>query len=321
MFVKPTPPPADVLASEPDPFTALLPANVTRALESHRDASRVLIHELGAVAASHASGVSRTLASLDLPEALDAVNTDKRLPPRLLQTLETARRLGGVDALTEMLASARGLETDIDEAASMARALLDAEETRDAEVIGANDGLTLDGLRTTAQLAELRARVAANVEHYDKAVTTTASLRSRLDAARAEIGKVQAPVSELEARMPHLDGTPLEAEPCVPALRDLLEQLYALKVEDALAVSSARAIQDDASAGAREAELAARLLETGDTGVLAAELGPIEALKAEMGERHERRRALLDKVGRVPLRISAPRRDGRARTPAPAPRR
>ena len=73
---------------------------------------------------------------------------------------------------------------------------------RDAEVLADNDGLALDGLRTTAQLAECRSRVRANLEHVQKAKSVTASLRSRLDGAAADISAVQSPIPELEARMP-----------------------------------------------------------------------------------------------------------------------
>lgn len=43
----------------------------------------------------------------------------------------------------------------------------------------------------------------------------TARLRSRLDAALDSMVVLERPLETLEAALPHLDGTPLEDEPCV----------------------------------------------------------------------------------------------------------
>ena len=103
------------------------------------------------------------------------------------------------------------------------------------------------------------------------------------------------------AGLPHLDGTPLEEEPCVPALRTLLESLEGMKGDAAATLAAAQAQRADEEA---TGSLAAALVNRPDgvsadahaAATLASAMGVYTAVESSMAEAHARREALLDEV-------------------------
>uniref|UniRef100_A0A7S3WKL3 ALIX V-shaped domain-containing protein n=1 Tax=Emiliania huxleyi TaxID=2903 RepID=A0A7S3WKL3_EMIHU len=143
-------------------------------------------------------------------------------------------------------------------------------------------------------------RLDTNRERLETALEVTAKLRSRHESSLREMGGLDAPLEELEARLPHLDGTPLEAEPCVEALRALLDQLEQLKAEAAAKVEAGR-IRAPSRAEAL-AELGAALLCEGGSppadgsGAAAAAMAPFDQVVSEYDALQRRREALLAAV-------------------------
>mmetsp|Transcript_26457 Transcript_26457/g.79063 ORF Transcript_26457/g.79063 Transcript_26457/m.79063 type:complete len:233 (-) Transcript_26457:195-893(-) len=185
----------------------------------------------------------------------------------------------------------------------MANEVLKAEEEKDAALLSDEPRLTrplLHALKTTQPLVITRSQLDTNRERLETALEVTAKLRSRHESSLREMGGLDAPLEELEARLPHLDGTPLEAEPCVEALRALLDQLEQLKAEAAAKVEAGR-IRAPSRAEAL-AELGAALLCEGGSppadgsGAAAAAMAPFDQVVSEYDALQRRREALLAAV-------------------------
>ena len=109
---------------------------------------------------------------------------------------------------------------------------------------------------------------------------------------------LEPPLEELEAGLPHLDGKPLEDEPCVPALRSLLDQLEQLKASAAADVERARAAHAEAreSSVLGAALLASKAGPQSTDGAAAVAKEPFLRVLSEYEEKQRRRRQLLEEV-------------------------
>jgi hypothetical protein len=130
----------------------------------------------------------------------------------------------------------------------------------------------------------------------------TAKLSSRLDAALPSILRLDPPLETLEASLPHLDGTPLAAEPCVPSLRSLLDSLDQLKASAAALVERARQGHAEAreSAALSVALLAGKGGPMGVEGAAAVAREPFERVEGEYAQRQQQRVKMLEEVRQPP---------------------
>ena len=76
----------------------------------------------------------------------------------------------------------------------------------------------------------------------------SSGLADRFASARDDVASLDPDEETLVAGLPHLDGTPLEEEPCVPALRTLLESLEGMKGDAAATLAAAQAQRADEEA-------------------------------------------------------------------------
>lgn len=70
----------------------------------------------------------------------------------------------------------------------------------------------LHGMGSTKGLVTCRSTLDSDMNRLRSAVEVTERLEERFVQAKPDIISIQAPIGELEAMMPHLDGTPLEQE-------------------------------------------------------------------------------------------------------------
>jgi hypothetical protein len=146
-------------------------------------------------------------------------------------------------------------------------------------------------VRSRARLAQCRTRLRT-------AADVTRGLKSRLCAAEPGIEAIEAPLERLHASLPHLDGTPLEAEPCVPALRKLLDDLDGLKADGAASLAAAHAAEQQQRGSAvrlGEGLLLRQLAGTLEE-AMAELLAPLEAMERDAAERDVRRAELLHRL-------------------------
>jgi hypothetical protein len=184
------------------------------------------------------------LRRLSLPEVLDACSADKRLPQRLVDKVEQVRAAGGLAALRALRGKCDALEADAAAAAGTADALLASEDESDAALMREYhdfdpEKLATGGNASSGLLGACRARLAQCRTRLRTAADVTKGLVNRLATGLPSLEAIEAPLEELQASLPHLDGTPLEAEPCVPALRKLLDDLDGLKADGAASLAAA----------------------------------------------------------------------------------
>ena len=135
---------------------------------------------------------------------------------------------------------------------------------------------------------------------------TTKKQGERLDAALEEIELLTHSMDEIEGMMPHLDGTPLEQEPCVKALRKLIEDLDQIKVDSAAQMvvlrEKAEYQQKDASLGEELVQAVKggggsreRSIDAVDE-VLKRRMSEFEIIDADLGALHNRSSKLIKEV-------------------------
>ena len=302
-LVKPTPapPPATPHVAA---FEGLLPAPLGLRISQHHAQVHDRLLSLSTAASRAAADAEAVLRRLALPEVLDACGDDKRLPQRLVDKVEQARAAGGLAALRAARGKCDALEADAAGASSMADALLAAEDESDAALMQEYEAfdpekLATGGVASSSALGACRARLAQCKTRLRTAADVTRGLTSRLSAAVPGIEAIEAPLEELHASLPHLDGTPLEAEPCVPALRKLLDDLDGFKADGAASLAAAHAAEQQ-----QQRELAVQLGE----GLLLRQLAgtleeamvellaPLEAMERDAAEREVRRTELLQRL-------------------------
>ena len=297
-----TSPSARSSGREEDPLAGLLPASLAASLAQHTAAVDALLHKLSAQASEDTAATQRRLQQLHLPHALDACSTDKVLPEALLAKIREVKAGGATAAdLDARLADAWSKQATADQKAEMIDTLLKIEDTADAELIGKNPQLTLAALPSSARLGRCRADLADDQERLKQAEKITKGLADRFASARDDVASLDPDEETLVAGLPHLDGTPLEEEPCVPALRTLLESLEGMKGDAAATLAAAQAQRADEEA---TGSLAAALVNRPDgvsadahaAATLASAMGVYAAVESSMAEAHARREALLDEV-------------------------
>ena len=135
---------------------------------------------------------------------------------------------------------------------------------------------------------------------------TTKKQGERLDAALEEIELLTHSMDEIEGMMPHLDGTPLEQEPCVKALRKLIEDLYQIK-DDSTAQMDV--LREKAEYQQKDASLGEELVQAVKGGggsrersidavdeVLKRRMSEFEIIDADLGALHNRSSKLIKEV-------------------------
>ena len=237
----PAPPPA---APRVAAFEGLLPATLGARIAQHHTQVHDRLLALSTDASRAAAEAEAELRRLSLPEVLDACSADKRLPQRLVDKVEQVRAAGGLAALRALRGKCDALEADAAAAAGTADALLASEDESDAALMREYhdfdpEKLATGGNASSGLLGACRARLAQCRTRLRTAADVTKGLVNRLTTGLPSLEAIEAPLEELQASLPHLDGTPLEAEPCVPALRKLLDDLDGLKADGAASLAAA----------------------------------------------------------------------------------
>ena len=180
---------------------------------------------------AHATCSQERLQELGLPHELDAVtHADRSLPPATRQKVLAAKALGTASKLNELRVQCEASQKEALELATLASNVLDEEGKRDEELLKELPTANLASMRSTYNLQMVRSSVTDASERLNKSVTVTSDLCARFDASLDKLAAITPSIEEIEHSMPHLDGTPLDQEPCVLALRSLIEQLEQIKV-------------------------------------------------------------------------------------------
>ena len=224
VVVKPTPP--ELLREPHAAFGLLLPESVRQAVEAHHNDVYRLLHGLASQVSADAQAVQEELRRKDLPQKLEAVTMqDKALPEHTRSKLAKAKATCSTSQLFDLRAECENCEGEANSLIELLDGLLKQETEKDAALTEEVPNVNLSSLRSSMALATCRSTVTAAAEKVKTAVSVTSSLGARLDAAISDLHAISPSISEIEAQMPHLDGTPLEQEPCVGALRSLLDSL------------------------------------------------------------------------------------------------
>ena len=289
-----------------------------------------------------AQGVQQELAKRNLPSALEAVTQqDKSLPPHTKEKVRKAKQTCSAPALFELR---QKCEADEDEAMSLIQvimAMLDEEGDKDKALLRDVPSAKLSSMKTSMTLQVSSNSCSTRQQHPPAALTTPPlppllqTLRStvtaakdmitkpgrncpatrettkkqgeRLDAALEEIEQLTHSMDEIEGMMPHLDGTPsLEQEPCVKALRKLIEDLDQIKVDSAAQMvvlrEKAEYQQKDASLGEELVQAVKggggsreRSIDAVDE-VLKRRMSEFEIIDADLGALHNRSSKLIKEV-------------------------
>ena len=298
----PVPPPA---APRVAAFEGLLPATLGARIAEHHTQVHDRLLALSTTSKFDAMEVESELRRLSLPEVLDACSLDKRLPQRLVDKVEQVRAAGGLAALRTLRDKCDALEADAKGAAGTADALLAGEDESDAALMREYhffdpEKLATGGHASSGLLTACRARLAQCRTRLRTAADVTKGLVNRLTTGMSSLEAIEAPLEELQAALPHLAGTPLEEEPCVPALRKLLDDLDGLKVDGAAALAAAHSAEQQGRGEAvqmAEGLLVHHLAGTLDEAMaeLLASSG-LEQLERDAKERSARRAELLRRL-------------------------
>ena len=283
--------------STADPFGPLLPESVHAALETHHQQVHSLLHGLASQVSTDAQAVQETLRSKDLPHVLEAVTRqDRALPEHTKSKVVKAKGTATVQQLFELRGECESCEVEAASLIDLLEAMLKTESEKDQTLTDEVPAANLSSMRSSMALTTCRSTVSAAAEKVKTANSVTKKLGTRLDAAMDDLTALTPSIHEIEAQMPHLDGTPLEEEPCVGALRTLLESLDQIKVDSAATLGSARQMADEQR---NETErLGVALLGGGaSSDVLTEAMGVFEGVQASLRALHARRETLLDEVG------------------------
>ncbi len=288
-------------------FTGLLPGHIQEAVQKYEQSSTALVHEVNMKSARGASLVQSRLQNLGLPHALEACERDKRLPTGLEKEITDAKAKtgpkGAMHLLSKMFAECDDLSEETSMMFKVASEMLTSQDEADAMLLSEEPRVQLENLNTTATLTRLRKDIDSLKERMDKAEQVTRELRIRFHEAAPELGMIDKPLKDLESKMPHLDGTPLEVEPCVPALYALFEQLDELKAESAAAIAAAKALRDAACSadsldtlGEELHRLSLSSSEVSLDAVVDERMEGFKAVSSDCDERQEKRVKLLKQV-------------------------
>jgi len=238
---------------------------------------------------------------------MGACERDKRLPTGLEKEITDAKAKtgpkGAMHLLSKMFAECDDLSEETSMMFKVASEMLTSQDEADAMLLSEEPRVQLENLNTTATLTRLRKDIDSLKERMDKAEQVTRELRIRFHEAAPELGMIDKPLKDLESKMPHLDGTPLEVEPCVPALYALFEQLDELKAESAAAIAAAKALRDAACSadsldtlGEELHRLSLSSSEVSLDAVVDERMEGFKAVSSDCDERQEKRVKLLKQV-------------------------
>jgi len=295
LLVKPTPPEDDT-QGQPDPLRGLLPPALTTALQKHFDDIESKLYALTTRSSEDALRCQEALSSHRMPEALEACETDTKLPERILRAIVEAQEAGSLSDLRSQLDLCGNLEGEALDIVNLAGGLLSAEEDKDAQFLSENPALSLSQLRSSDTMSQCRTELHAARGHLRQAVDVTHKLRERLDKASDEIALIEAPVEQLAQQMPHKDGTPLSNEPCVPALYDLMHRLSQIKVQVEESIARWRRLKAEQQQSAALGEALLAMEATDVQQKLQEELKPYVEAAVEYSALQRQREELLQQV-------------------------
>jgi hypothetical protein len=265
VLVAPTNPPEVPLLGGNDALRGVLvPRAVERLVAQHHTQVQELLREESTRVSTDAEDASRKLSALQLPHELDArTNADKHLPPEVLKKVNEAKQLGNAETLQQLRMQCEKAEADAEQPAVLAQSILDKEEEEDKKFVAEQTSLSnpegkLASLKTTEDLTMCRSKLSDRKSQFVKAKDVTKKLCKRMDEELDSLMLITKSIAEIEAEMPHLDGTTLEQEPCVGELRSLIQQLEQLKIDSSATLGAAKA---QADAQERDLSLCERVLD------------------------------------------------------------
>ena len=235
-IVKPTPPPALLapLAAEEDPFVHVVPQSVKAQLAGYDNWARGILSECSGLLGSVITAGDTTLANLDLPWSLQAVEQGDAadhggLPSKVVDAIEHARSCGGTPALEQSVGSLAILVKMCASTAERVNTVLEQErehEVRMRTEHGQKWSLLMSGAedaeRIKTELAQLEDRLPALFDAHEQIG------RSHADAADA-LSRLDFPIEVHAENVPHAGGSPVARLPVTAELRQTLDELEMLR--------------------------------------------------------------------------------------------
>jgi programmed cell death 6-interacting protein len=206
-----------------DTFADLVPFAVRAAASQYVDKRQALLAPLMSAVDEHNDLLKGTLASLNLPGSLDALDNPRGMPKALAQRANEVRNRNGVALLFQLQEQRDALAKRNGELLSDAVVTLDSEEERDRSQAG---GRRTPSHALNSQLRQDAAKYASNMEHARK---SDALIAKRFDDVQADLVQLSSVPEELERSLPSAARAQGQVDAdAVRELRRVLAELDAL---------------------------------------------------------------------------------------------
>ena len=215
------------LTADEDPFVQLVPKGVAAQLRAYEASAAGVVATISAEVNDAIADGERILSGLDLPWALQAVESAvEKLPQALRDAVGEAHASGGVNGLRVEADAAAALLDECAGVAGRVHGILREEAERETQMRVAH-GQKWDLLASAGQAATLHDGLVASEERLVAAGDAHGGLRERVADAAATLDLLDLPVDTLVERVPHAAGSPLAQLPVTTALRTALDRVGA----------------------------------------------------------------------------------------------
>ena len=205
----------------PDLFSALVPLRIVKQASKYSDQVESLIRRISATADEASDVANSTLASLNLPAAVQSLDAPAGVPPGLASKAATLRSEGGVSGLASSLETRKMLATMNGDILRETLATLDAEETEDS-AMRTHYGTRWARAPSRTFTVKIREDIAKFQASMDAAQSADAGVDAKYQESAEYMATLELPASQLGALIPASSDPELAASPVVVSLKKAL---------------------------------------------------------------------------------------------------
>ncbi|KAL6057405.1 pH-response regulator protein palA/rim20 [Balamuthia mandrillaris] len=223
-MVQPLPMPDTTLVGERDPFRSLVPFATLQSVTIYNEKKAELLRDSMQQINEHNDMAKGSLSSMNLPAAIESLETPEGIPESLRLQMEVVRKDGGADYLSELMETLQNLSAEDQRILTEAIKYLDEEEAEDTDVrrqFGDRWDRPLSH-NLAKNLREDSAKYKSNMEH---ALKSDEIVRTKFLKHREAIDILCKPEKELAAMMPPDKEPSQPAKEAIAALRQSLGHL------------------------------------------------------------------------------------------------
>ncbi|KAJ3022133.1 pH-response regulator protein palA/rim20 [Thoreauomyces humboldtii] len=287
-MVKPVPIPdltsiADIVG--PQMFAGLVPFSVHQAVSVYSHKRDVLVNSLVDKLNDASATYNSTLASLNLPASIEALEQPIGLPKSLLEHSEEVRQQGGSGSLHDTWKSiAAQAQTDNNILTEAVRAL--DEEEREDENMRSQFGARWTIVRSAEMTSNLRDSAKVYRTKLDTAKQSDLLISSKLEKHLHHIESLSLTKPELEAAIPAstVSSTLVAKDPNVKELKSLLDQLAKNMKRRTAIIGDLRGMASKDDIGPQLVENANKKESTDDEALFGQQLRKYDQFEAQISQ-------------------------------------